>query len=141
MVLWETLFHAFSGCSSFIPAEINQVTFGFDVSDVFREHKREALGRNKSSFLTHFSPEFLFCIPCECQKNIRSSIVSRGFKIGTLRRNGWNYKLCYYLLNLRTAFFKEQLSLTASGFLNRLWENHFYIRYMVFINRPVLAFK
>ena len=55
-------------------------------SDIFREYKRGTLGRNKSSFLTHFSPMFLFCTPCKktldlkilTSENLRSSIVFRG---------------------------------------------------------------
>ena len=39
-------------------------------SDVFREYKRGTLGRNRSSFLTHFRPVFHFCTPCERQKTL-----------------------------------------------------------------------
>ena len=39
-------------------------------SDVFREYEKGTLGRNKSSFLTHFSPLLLFCTPCEREKTL-----------------------------------------------------------------------
>ena len=38
--------------------------------DVFMEYKKGTLGRNKSSFLTHSRPVFLFCTPCERQKTL-----------------------------------------------------------------------
>ena len=41
------------------------------------------MGGNRSSFLFHFRPIFLFYTPCKRQK-LRSSIVSRGYKIGIL---------------------------------------------------------
>ena len=103
--------------------------------DVFREYKKGTLGRNKSSFLTHFSPVFLFCTPYVRQKTL-------GIKSEHWEEMGEIISyLCQYLHNLRTVFFKEQLSLTAFGFLNGLHKNSYYIRYTVFINRPVLAFK
>ena len=90
-------------------------------SDVFREHKRGTVGRNKSSFLTHFSPVFLFCTHCECQKTLGLLLFPEVIKLEHWVEMGeiLSY-LSYYLHNLRTAFFKEQLSLIASGFLNRL---------------------
>ena len=87
-------------------------------SDVFREYKRETLIRNKSSFLTHRSPVFLFCTLLWTSKKLRSSIISRGYETGILRRNGWNCELSMLIFReLKNSFFKEQLSLTAFGFL------------------------
>ena len=45
---------------------------------------------------------------------------------GSTKRDYWKEMgknvsfLCYYLENLKAVLFKEQLSVTASGFLNRL---------------------
>ena len=64
---------------------------------------------------------FLFCSSCEFQRTLGILLFTGGIK-----SEDWeevdeilNY-LCYYLHNLRTAFFKVQRSLTASGFLNGL---------------------
>ena len=74
----KALFHAFSQCFHFIPPEIIKVSFGFLM---FQEYKGGTLGRNRSSFLNHFSPNFLFYTPCKRQKNLRSIIVSRGYRV------------------------------------------------------------
>ena len=57
-------------------------------SDVFREHKRGTLGRNKSRFSTHFSPVFFFCTACKHQLTL-GLLFFLGSR--TFRRNGWNY--------------------------------------------------
>ena len=49
-------------------------------SDVFRECKRGRSRRNKSSFLTHFSPVFLFSTPCERQKTLGLLLFPGGIK-------------------------------------------------------------
>ena len=46
--------------------------------DVFREYERGTLTRNKSSFLTHFSPVLLFSIPCERHKTFSGFLLSPG---------------------------------------------------------------
>ena len=56
-------------------------------SHVFREYKRGTLGKNKSRFLTYFSPVSLFCTPWERQKTL--GLVSMWYKIETLRRSGF----------------------------------------------------
>ena len=76
-------------------------------SDVFREYKRRTMGRNKSIFLNHFSPVYLFCTHLWTSENLRSSIISRGYKIRTLRRNGWNYKFFMLIFTqLKNSFFQ-----------------------------------
>ena len=64
---------------------------------------------------------FLFCNPRECQKTFGLLLFPEGIKSehGEEMDEIINY-LCYYLHILRTAFFKEQFSLTASGILNGL---------------------
>ena len=49
-------------------------------SDVFREYKRGTLGRNRLSFLSHFSPVLLFYNPCKYQKTLGFLVLSGGLK-------------------------------------------------------------
>ena len=46
--------------------------------------------------------------------------VRKSYKMGILGRNVLIYKLCEHLQNFRTVFFKQPLSVNASGFLNGL---------------------
>ena len=39
-------------------------------------------------------------------ENVRSSVVSRGYKIGTLGRNGWNYALFILIFTQFHSFFQ-----------------------------------
>ena len=56
-------------------------------------------------------------VPLRRSENLRSSIVSRGYKIGTLRRNRLNYKLFMLIFTqFKKVLLKEQILLTASGF-------------------------
>ena len=49
-------------------------------SDIFREYKTGLLRRNRLSFLAHFSPAFLFYIPCKRQKTLRFLAFPEGIK-------------------------------------------------------------
>ena len=62
---------------------------------VFREYKRLTLGRNKSSFLTHFSATFLFYTPCKRQKTLGLLLFPGGIKSEHWEVISWNYKLLY----------------------------------------------
>ena len=109
----------------------------FWFSDLFRDYETKILGRNRLSFLTHFSPVFFFYTPCKRHK-ILGFIVSPvgSIKSGTLGREGWNYKLFKLIFTkFKNFFFKKQLSVTASRFLNGLQGNSFYIGYPVFLSR------
>ena len=73
-------------------------------SDVFREYKRETLGRNRSSFLTHFSPVFLFCIPCKRQKTLVLLLFPGGIK----SEHWWNHKLFILIFTqFKNSFFQR----------------------------------
>ena len=99
MVLWKTLFHAFSRCSNFIPPEIIQVTFGFLM---FSGSIKGYIGKKQVKLFNSFQPNVPLLYPLW-----RSSIVSREYKIGTLRRNGWNYKLFMLLFTqFKNSFFQ-----------------------------------
>ena len=96
MVLWETLFQAFSRFSNFVPPEIIQVTFGFLM-----------FSGSINKLFNSFQPSVPLLYPLWMPENLRSSIVSRGYKIGTLRRNGWNYKSFMLLFTqFKNSFFQ-----------------------------------
>ena len=69
-----TLFHDFSFCTP------RNYPSNLWFPDVFREYKRGTLRRNKSSFLTHFSPVLLFSTPCERQKTLGLLLFPGGIK-------------------------------------------------------------
>ena len=94
--------------------------------DVFREYKTRTLGRHRSIFLINFSLVFLFHTACKIKKTLGLLLFPGGIKSAHWGEMGEAIGyLCWYLQNLRTAFFKKQLSLTSSGFLNGSQGNPF----------------
>ena len=72
----------------------------------------------ETSFLTYFGKCSSFVPPCERQKTLDLLLFPGGMKSKHWKEIGEiMIYLCYYLDNWKTVFIKEQLSLTASGFL------------------------
>ena len=84
-VFGKTLFHAFSHCSHFIPPEVIKVIFGFLMFS--GSIKREHWGK-QVKFFNSFQLSVLFLHPLKMSEKVSSSIVSRWYKIGILRRHG-----------------------------------------------------
>ena len=59
---------------------------------------------------------FLFYVLCKCQKNLRFSSVSRGYKMGTSRKNGLTYKLFMLIFTkFKNSFFQ------GASLINYFW--------------------
>ena len=111
--------------------------------DVFREHNRETLERNKSSLFDPFQPSVPLLYPLKMSENLRSSIVSRGYKIGILRRNGWNnYKLFMLLFTqFKSSFFQGVTFINCFRIFKWIVKESLLHKVHGVINRPVFAFK
>ena len=93
--------------------------------------KTEFWHARETSFLTYFSQVFLFCTPLWTSENLRSSIISRRYKIETLKRNRWNYDLCMLIFRqLKNSFYQGATFINCFRIFNG--DSH---------DRSVLAFK
>ena len=53
------------------------------------------IGKKQVKLFNSFQPTAPLLYPLWTWKNLRSSIISRGYKIGILRGNGWNHEFFY----------------------------------------------
>ena len=106
-----------------------QNNFWFSDVTLKNENKMWALGRNRSIFLTHFNPIFLFYTPCKRHKTLGFLLFPQGIKSEHWEEIGeiiLFMKVIYVnIYKIKNTFFKEQLSATASRFLNGLQRNPF----------------
>ena len=105
-------------------------------SDIYREYKTETYWKKQVTLFNSFQSSVHLLYSCKQQKALALLLFRGGIKLGHWKEMDKIVSyFCSYLQNLRASFFKEQLSVTVSVFLNGLQRNPFYI------NRPVIAFK
>ena len=88
----------------------------FWFSDVFRNYKTGTLGRNRSSFLTHFSPVLFFYTPYKRQKVLYLPLFPCGIRLEHWEEMG---EIISYLCKISTKF-KESFFQRAT-FSNYFW--------------------
>ena len=128
---------AFSQCSYFISPRHYQSELWF--SNVFRDYKTRTLGRNSSSFLTHFSPLLLFYITCKRQKTLGLLLLPGGKKSEHWEEMGEIISyLCWHLQ--RTVFSRSSFS-SCFRIFKWIVRKYFLLRVTVVHKQPGIGIQ
>ena len=108
-------------------------------SDVFSGYKTGTLRRHWLSFLTYFSPVFLFYTTCKRQKSLGFLVIPGGIN-GNI---GKKYVKLFLLIftKFKNSFFQRATFSNCFQIFKWIERESFLHRIPVFIRRPELAFK